>query len=176
MALPGDKSDLEAIQSIIRVNHAGEVAAKRIYDGQLSFLKDQEAKGIIELMSLQEQKHLDFFANEIKKRKVRPSVLLPFWSLAGYSLGALSGFLGTKASMLTTRAVEEVIEEHYSEQIKNLNDIDLREKIEKFCEEEVEHKNTASNYSGVKLNFVEKIGFNFLKSGCKAAIFIAKKL
>jgi ubiquinone biosynthesis monooxygenase Coq7 len=127
-------------------------------------------------MADQEQTHLLFFENEMVKRKVRPSILMPFWHIAGYALGVITAKMGSKAAMKCTEAVESVIDEHYSKQIALLNeqDKDLKNTIIKFREEEIEHKDTAIKYgsSGSEYQLLEMI----IKGGCKLAINLAKKI
>ena len=137
MPLPAAKANLD---EIIRVNHAGEYGAKRIYQGQLATIRDSKAKAQIEHMLAQELEHLDYFTAEIGKRGVRPTVLQPIWHLGGFALGAVTALMGKHAAMACTVAVESVIDEHYREQLATLsNEPVLQEKIEKFRAEEVEH-------------------------------------
>ena len=112
------------IEEFIRVDHAGERGAVKIYEGQLlalnTFVKDDSLKKTIEEMKVHEKEHCDFFENEIKKRKINPTKLLPLWDLLGVGLGFGSTLLGKKAAMLCTASVEEVIDEHYLNQINQL--------------------------------------------------------
>lgn len=133
------KSDLE---SMIRVNHAGEYGAVRIYEGQLAVLNGSPHYDKILHMKEQEEHHLETFDTYIKQRRVRPTALQPLWHVAGYAMGALSAALGEKAAMACTDAVESVIDEHYQDQLKELADSEpeLCATIEKFREEELEHQ------------------------------------
>ena len=108
------------IDEIIRVNHAGEFGAQQIYHGQMEFLRDEESVATISEMKKQEEKHFEYFKTEMTKRRVRPTILHPLWRVAGYTLGAATALMGKKAAMACTVAVEEVIEEHYQEQIEAL--------------------------------------------------------
>src|ERR1700722_3820126 len=118
--LPGDTVAVD-IDSMIRVDHAGEYGAKRIYEGQLAVLgKNPKLKKLIEHMAAQEQVHLDFFEKEIAARQVRPTALHPLWHVTGYALGALTARMGAEAAMACTVAVEEVISAHYADQLETL--------------------------------------------------------
>jgi len=143
--LPGDKTKEEIIESMIRVDHAGEYGATRIYAGQLAVLKCKESEKVIRHMADQEEVHLKEFSEMVGKRKVRPTVLLPLWHVAGYALGATTALLGEKAAMACTVAVEEVIDEHYSNQLELLgeDEADLKKTISKFRAEELEHRDMA---------------------------------
>ena len=105
------------IEEFIRVDHAGERGALKIYEGQLlalnTFVKNDKLKKTIEKMKIHEKEHRDFFENEIKKRNIAPTKFLPLWDLLGVSLGFGSTLLGKKAAMLCTASVEEVIDDHY---------------------------------------------------------------
>ena len=113
------------IEEFIRVDHAGERGAVKIYEGQLlalnTLVKDENLKKIIEEMKVHEKEHCEFFENEIKKRNITPTKLLPLWDLLGVGLGFGSTLLGKKAAMLCTASVEEVIDEHYQNQIDQLD-------------------------------------------------------
>ena len=108
------KVSKKKIEEFIRVDHAGERGAVKIYEGQLlalnTFVKDENLKKIIEDMKIHEKEHSEFFENEIKKRNFAPSKLLPLWDLLGVGLGFGSTLLGKKAAMLCTASVEEVID------------------------------------------------------------------
>jgi ubiquinone biosynthesis monooxygenase Coq7 len=144
-ALPGDPSPEEQLARMIRVNQAGEYGAKRLYDGQLAVLRGTAAEADIRHMAEQERKHLDFFNRAMVERRVRPTVLAPFWHVAGFALGAATALLGPKAAMACTEAVEEVIDAHYQAQAEKLGDRDpqLKAAIEEFRAEEVQHRDTA---------------------------------
>ena len=130
------------IARMIRVNHAGEYGAKRIYAGQLAVLGKSTCGDTLRHMATQEQEHLDYFAEEMKNRRVRPTALMPLWHIAGFALGAGTALLGEKAAMSCTVAVEAVIGGHYDGQEAELadeNEEDLQQKIHKFRAEEQEH-------------------------------------
>ncbi|MBN8827468.1 MAG: demethoxyubiquinone hydroxylase family protein [Sphingobacteriia bacterium] len=168
--LPGDLKPEEKIARILRVNHAGEFGAKRIYDGQLAVLKGHRK---ITHMANQELKHLEYFENEMRKREVRPSLLSPFWHIGGYLMGSVTALMGEKAAMACTEAVEDVIQEHYANQLEDLGEEepDLADKIKQFREEELEHHNEAIA-SGSR----ETIGYSILTSVIKITSKIAIKV
>ena len=120
------KTDQKILEGIIRVNHAGERGAIKIYEGQLLALgtikQDKNLRKIIEEMKEQEKEHLEYFEKEIQKRKVKPTYLLPLWHLMGISLGFGTALLGKKATMLCTASVEEVIEDHYENQLRKIGE------------------------------------------------------
>ena len=175
------KTDKKKIEQFIRVDHAGERGAIKIYEGQLlalnTFIKDEELKKIIEEMKEHEREHCNYFENEIKKRKIKPTRLLPFWDLIGVGLGFGSTMLGKKAAMLCTVSVEEVIDEHYSKQIEQLcnDEKKLKEKIIKFRNDELHHKNIAYDKGATKKG-IYSILDKMIKTGSKVAINLSEKI
>ena len=121
------KTNKKKLEEFIRVDHAGERGAIKIYEGQLLALntihKDDELKKTIEEMREHEREHCEFFENEIKKRNIKPTKFLPLWDLLGVGLGFGTTLLGKKAAMLCTASVEEVIDKHYKDQIDQLEDV-----------------------------------------------------
>ncbi len=144
-ALPSELSHKEKIARMIRVNHAGEYGAKRIYAGQLVVLGKSPCGDILRHMAQQEQEHLDKFSDMMVKSRVRPTALMPLWHVVGFALGAATALLGEKAAMACTVAVESVIDEHYAAQEVELSDDEqeLKQVINKFRAEEQEHHDTA---------------------------------
>ena len=175
------KIDKKRVEEFIRVDHAGERGAVKIYEGQLlalnSFVKDENLKRTIEEMKVHEKEHCEFFENEIKKRKIKPTKFLPLWDLLGISLGFGSTLLGKKAAMLCTASVEEVIDEHYQNQINQLGSYekDLKKKIIKFREDELHHKDIAYEKGATKKGFYS-IMDKIIKTGSKFAINISEKI
>ena len=175
------KTDKKIIEEIIRVDHAGERGAIKIYEGQLLALKtikqDEILKDKIEEMKEQEKKHLEYFEKEIQKRKIKPTSLLPLWDLMGVTLGFGTALLGKKAAMLCTASVEEVIEDHYQNQLQKLgnDEKDLKAKIEKFKEDEIEHKNMAYE-TGVTNKGFYSIMDKVIRTGSRIAITISEKI
>ena len=175
------KTNKDKIKEFIRVDHAGERGAIKIYEGQLlalnTFIKDEDLKKKIEEMKVHEKEHCDYFENEIKKRNIKPTKFLPLWDILGVSLGFGSTILGKKAAMLCTASVEEVIDDHYSNQIKQLNNDEkkLKEKIIKFREDELSHKDIAYDGGATKeglYGLLDKV----IKTSSKIAIAISEKI
>ena len=175
------KTKKNKIEEFIRVDHAGERGAIKIYEGQLlalnTVVKDEELKKKIEEMKIHEKEHADYFENEIKKRQIKPTKFLPLWDLLGVGLGFGSTILGKKAAMLCTASVEEVIDEHYQNQINQIgsDEKELRKKIIKFREDELNHKDIAYNEGATKdglYSILDKI----IKTGSKIAINISEKV
>jgi len=167
----------DQIEKFIRVNHAGEYGAGRIYAGQLAVLGRGKHGDILREMKAQEQVHLDEFSTLISQRRVRPTALLPLWQIAGFALGAATAAMGARAAMACTVAVEEVIDAHYSAQSEALADDEsaLRDTIEKFRGEELHHRdvalaNEAEQAPGYRLMTA------VIKAGCRAAIRISEKI
>ena len=175
------KLSRKKIEEFIRVDHAGERGAVKIYEGQLlalnTFVKDENLKKIIEDMKIHEKEHSEFFENEIKKRNITPTKLLPLWDLLGVGLGFGSTLLGKKAAMLCTASVEEVIDEHYLNQINQLDEDEkfLKNKITKFRQDELNHIDIAYKKGATKkgpYSILDKI----IKTGSKIAINISQKI
>ena len=175
------KTNKNIVEEFIRVDHAGERGAIKIYEGQLlalnTFVKNDNLKKKIEEMKVHEKEHCDYFEKEIKKRNIKPTKFLPLWDLLGVGLGFGSTILGKKAAMLCTASVEEVIDEHYLNQIKQLKDDEkkLKGKIIKFREDELHHKDIAYQEGATKKGvylFLDKI----IKTGSKIAINISEKI
>jgi len=175
------RTDKTKIEQFLRVDHAGERGAIKIYEGQLlalnTILKDEELKKTIKKMKDHEKEHLDFFNKEIKKRKIKPTKLLPLWDLLGVGLGFGSTIIGKKAAMLCTASVEEVIDEHYQNQINQLHSDEkkLKEKIIKFRDDEIHHKNIAYE-NGATKEGIYLILDKIIKTGSKFAINISEKI
>ena len=143
--LPGDPSPEDAVERMIRVDHAGEFGAVRIYEGQLAVLGHSAAGHVIREMAEQERRHLERFERLVRERRVRPTALSPLWHVAGYALGAASALLGERGAMACTVAVEEVIDEHYRRQAESLGEDEapLRKTIEEFRADELAHRDLA---------------------------------
>ena len=175
------KTDKNRVKEFIRVDHAGERGAIKIYEGQLlalnTLVKNDNLKKKIEEMKIHEKEHCDYFETEIKKRNIEPTKFLPLWDILGVGLGFGSTILGKKAAMLCTASVEEVIDEHYSNQIKELMDDEkkLKDKIIKFREDELHHRDIAYEEGATKkgmYSILDKI----IKTGSKIAINISEKI
>lgn len=173
------KSVQALISEIIRVNQAGEYGAKRIYQGQLDYTVDEKQASILKHMAEQEEKHLSFFNHYMVQNGIRPTALHPLWHVGGYMMGALTAKIHPQLAHACTMAVEDVIDQHYQEQIEKLSFFpeykDLKETIEQFKIEEQEHHHTAAVEGGddhPASPFVKKI----VGGITKAAIFLSKKV
>jgi ubiquinone biosynthesis monooxygenase Coq7 len=173
---PGSPVDIEAM---IRVDHAGEYGAVRIYEGQLAVLKRRGSAKVetIQHMADQEQRHLKAFDRLVNERRVRPTALEPVWRVAGFALGAATAAMGEKAAFACTAAVEEVIDEHYAAQIAQLEGKDERLKatVEDFRADEAAHRDEA-----LKQGAEEAPGYKLLsetiKAGCRLAIKLSERI
>ena len=176
-----EKTNKNKVEEFIRVDHAGERGAIKIYEGQLlalnTFVKDDNLKKTIQEMKAQEKEHCIYFENEIKRRNIKPTKLLPLWDLLSVGLGFGSTLLGKKAAMLCTASVEEVIDEHYEKQINQLKPDEkiLKEKIKKFRLDELHHKDIAYEKGATKKGLY-KILDRIIKTGSKVAINISEKI
>ena len=175
------KTNPKKLEEFIRVDHAGERGAIKIYEGQLlalnTIVNDEDLKKTINEMKKHEEEHCDFFENEINKRNINPTKFLPLWDLLGLGLGFGSTILGKKAAMLCTASVEEVIDEHYKNQINQLKSDEkiLKENIIKFRLDELHHKDIAYEKGATKKGLY-KILDKIIKTGSKVAINISEKI
>ena len=175
------KTNRKILEEIIRVDHAGERGAIKIYEGQLlalkTFKKNDKLKRKIEEMKEHEREHFEYFDNEIKKRNIEPTKLLPLWDLMGVTLGFGTAMLGEKAAMLCTASVEEVIDDHYKDQTYKLGDDEkeLKDKIIKFRQDELDHKEIAYENGATKkglFSILDKV----IKTSSRIAITISEKI
>ncbi|MBT3170977.1 MAG: demethoxyubiquinone hydroxylase family protein [Rhodospirillaceae bacterium] len=175
--LPGDPSPEEMIERILRVDHAGEYGAARIYDGQLAVLGRDAVAPVIREMAEAERKHLAAFDKLLVERRVRPTALAPFWHVAGFALGAGSALMGPRAAMACTAAVEEVIEEHYAAQVGKLGDdeAELRKTLVEFGAEETRHKEIGLAHEAEQAPGFEPISAA-VKRGTRLAIWLSERI
>ena len=175
------KTNKKKLEEFIRVDHAGERGAIKIYEGQLlalnTIVKNDDLKQIIGEMKKHEEEHSNFFEDEIERRNIKPTKFLPLWDLLGLGLGFGSTILGKKAAMLCTASVEEVIDEHYKNQIDQIevDEKNLKEKIIKFRQDELDHKDIAYEEGATKkglYSIMDKV----IKTGSKVAIKISEKI
>ena len=169
---PGAAPDTEAM---IRVDHAGEYGAVRIYEGQLAVLKNRASAQTIRHMAEQEQRHLKTFDKLVNDRRVRPTALEPVWRLAGFALGFGTALMGEKAAFACTAAVEEAIDEHYARQIADLGDRDpdLKRTVEDFRADEAAHRQTALD-NGAEQAPGYRLMSQAIKTGCRVAIKLSE--
>ncbi len=180
--LLGDLDKNELINRIIRVDHAGEYGAKRIYEGQLAILGDSNDGDVLREMAVAEERHLETFNKLIVERRVRPTALMPLWQVAGYALGVGTALLGREAAMACTVAIEEVIEEHYADQSAELNklpdkdaELALKKVIDEFREEEVQHRDIAlANEAEQAPGY--PILSSAIKTGSRLAIWLSERV
>lgn len=175
--LPGDLSPEEQIDRFVRVDHAGEYGATRIYAGQIAVLGRGHHGPTLQHMLEQEKVHRATFEDLIRARRVRPTALLPLWNVLGFALGAGTALLGSRAAMACTVAVEEAIDEHYQTQIEALpgEEAELKEVIEKFRQEELEHRDIGLA-NEAELAPAYRLLAGAIKRGCKAAIWASERL
>lgn len=181
LMMPGQGTGESRVHEMIRVNHAGEYGANRIYAGQLAVLG--QARGtarsaeLVQHMADQEKVHLAGFSRVMTERGVRPTALIPFWHVAGYALGAATALMGEKAAMACTEAVEEVIVEHYGDQEKELgkNEPELKAMISRYKAEEAEHQHTAID-EGSQQTPGYAVLSSAIKLGCRLAIRLSEKV
>ena len=175
------RTNKKILEEIIRVDHAGERGAIKIYEGQLlalkTFKQNEYLKKTIEEMKEHENEHYDFFNSEIKKRNIAPTKFLPLWDLMGVTLGFGTAILGEKAAMLCTASVEEVIGDHYKNQTYKLeeDEKELKEKIIKFREDELNHKDIAYESGATKEGLYGLLD-KLIKTSSSLAIKISEKI
>jgi 3-demethoxyubiquinol 3-hydroxylase len=174
--LPGDPPARDILARMIRVDHAGEYGARRIYDGQLRVLHRAPATPAIRHMAKQEERHLEAFDRMLVERRVRPTVLSPLWHVAGFALGAAAALMGERAAMACTEAVEEVIDEHYRRQIERLGtaEPELAATLAEFRADEMEHRDTARAQGAAEAPGYEAMT-TFIKVGTRAAIWLSTR-
>lgn len=169
------------LDKVIRVDHAGEYGADRIYAGQLAVLGKSSVGPLIKQMWEEEKHHRETFEKLIAENRVRPTVLLPFWNIAGFALGAGTALLGKEAAMACTVAVEDVIGDHYNSQIRELVEDNpekhkvLLETVKKFRDDELHHHDTGLQHDAEKAPFYNVLS-QAIKIGCKGAIWVSERI
>lgn len=163
---------------MIRVDQAGEYGATRIYAGQQAVLGPRHpAARTIARMQIQEERHLKHFDQMMAERGVRPTLLQPFWNVAGHGLGVITALMGPDAAMACTAAIETEIDAHYSEQLRALgeDDPDLSASIAEFQAEEVEHRDIAIA-AGAENALAYPLLSSLIRAGCRIAIGLSKRI
>jgi 3-demethoxyubiquinol 3-hydroxylase len=175
--LPGDPPADEIVRRMIRVDHAGEYGAARIYAGQLAVLGRSQAAPAIRRMAEQERRHLAAFDRLVVERRVRPTALSPLWHVAGWALGAATALLGERAAMACTAAVETVIDQHYQGQIEQLGASEpaLASSLDEFRRNEIEHRDTALAAGAEDAPAYELLSAA-IKAGSRLAIFLSTRI
>ncbi|MEA1072093.1 demethoxyubiquinone hydroxylase family protein [Sphingomonas sp. LY160] len=173
---PGDRRP--DVNSMLRVNQAGEYGATRIYAGQLAVLgRASPSAHQIARMAAQEERHLARFNHLLAERRVRPTLLQPFWNVAGFALGAATALMSEKAAMACTDAVETEIDKHYADQLIDLGETDpeLAADIRDFQAEELEHRETAREH-GAQDAIAYPVLTAAIRAGCRVAIELSKRI
>jgi ubiquinone biosynthesis monooxygenase Coq7 len=172
---PGDERP--DVDSMVRVDQAGEYGATRIYCGQLAVLGSHPASRPIARMQSQEERHLKTFDEMMVERGIRPTLLQPLWRAAGHVLGAATALMSPNAAMACTAAVETEIDRHYSDQLRALghDEPDLAGTIGRFRDEELEHRDTALA-AGAEDAFGYPILSSLIRAGCRIAIALSKRI
>lgn len=163
---------------MIRVDHAGEYGAVRIYAGQMAVMGARAPHSTeIAGMAEQEAEHKARFDRLIAERGVRPTLLQPVWSVAGFALGAATALIGPEAAMACTAAIETEIDRHYTQQLEDLGDEDpeLGAVIAQFRDEEREHRDAALA-AGAERAPAYPLLFHAIRLGCKAAIKLSERI
>lgn len=180
LPLPGEEYMQDEVSSMVRVDHAGEFSAARIYDGQLAVFGERHPlTPTIRHMADQEAEHLATFERIMGERNVRPTILNPIWNVASFALGAATALMGPRAAMACTAAVEEVIDEHYQSQRDLLDhwgvEAELNKTVKKFQADEVEHRDTAIDHGAEQTPGYGLLS-GVIKAGCRSAIWLSKKI
>ena len=178
--LPGDPAGKAMVDRIVRVDHAGEYGATRIYAGQLAVLgRNHPAAAEIRHMAAQEKRHLETFEKMIAERRVRPTALTPLWHVAGFAMGAATAMLGGAAAMACTVAVEETIDEHYAGQAAALEGLpeeaELKAVVEEFRADELEHRDTALAHGAESAPGYPVLSAA-VKAGSRLAIWLSERI
>jgi 3-demethoxyubiquinol 3-hydroxylase len=176
MRLAGDPAP--DVKAMIRVDHAGEYGASRIYAGQLAVMGDRaEISPEVARMATQEERHLRSFDHLMVKHGVRPTLLMPLWHAAGYALGVASALAGPKTAMAVTAAVETEIDRHYQAQRDALgeDEPELTGLIGDFQAEEVEHRHVAIAH-GAEQSPGYPLLSAVIRAGCRTAIRLSERI
>ena len=175
--LPGDAPRADEIARMLRVDHAGEYGAVRIYAGQLAVLGHTKSGEVVRRMAAQEQRHLDAFDKLLPAHRVRPTALAPLWHVAGFALGAASALIGERAAMACTVAVEEVIDEHYANQVERLGpgEASLKATLEEFRRDEIAHRDEAVAHGAHEAPAYPLLSAA-IKTGSRLAIWLSTRI
>ena len=175
--LPGEPAGRALVERVLRVDHAGEYGAKRIYDGQLAVLRNSKYADAIREMADTEAEHLAWFDQALNVASARPTALHPIWHVAGYALGAATAMMGPAAAMACTVAIEEAIDEHYQRQEAALgaHERSLKSAIKRFHAEELHHRDTALAH-GAENAPGYRIMKQAIKTGCRVAIWLSERV
>lgn len=177
LPLPGDLPAKAELARMLRVDHAGEFGAQRIYAGQISVLGNSRLGDEIRHMAAQEDEHFEAFERLLPQERVRPTALRPIWHVVGFALGAVTARMGEQAAMACTVAVEEVIVEHYARQIERIRDTrpDIAKLLQKFKDEEDEHREIGLA-NDAELAPAYQLLRRVIRAGSKGAIWLSKRV
>lgn len=181
LSRPGQGASRRRRAEILRVDHAGEYAAVHIYRAQRAVFEGRAGKASIaadmEEMRGQEQVHLERFQALLAAERVQPTVMTPVWRLAALALGAGTALIGEKAAHACTEAVESVIEEHYADQIAEIQDRDpaLAAELTQFREEELAHHDHAVEHGSRDAPAYQLLSA-VIKAGCRVAIKVSERV
>lgn len=168
----------DALASFLRVDHAGELAATKIYEGQLSVLSHSSISPVLKKMKSQEEQHLSYFNDMLEKNDIYPTLLNPVWEKLSFGLGVTTALMGKKAAMACTIAVEEVIEQHYKKQLDTLPTSapeEVRNVIQECYLDEIDHKEEAEDHDGREAKGYSTLS-RAIKLGCKTAIWLSERI
>jgi ubiquinone biosynthesis monooxygenase Coq7 len=174
LALPGDKA--ANVHSMVRVNHAGELAAVKICEGQMAAYDSSDLSVVtsIEHTIEHELEHLRYFKDKIRAG-MKSTVMLPLWDRISYALGYIAGKFGATGIAICTYAVEREIAAHYTEQLEVLPAGELRNAVQKFYDDEVGHRDGAAQFLA-DIGFVGNTVAALISFGCRVAIEISKRV
>ncbi|MCJ1454908.1 hypothetical protein MMC28_005261 [Mycoblastus sanguinarius] len=190
---PLSKAQQQFLDSALRVNQAGELAATLIYNAQTPPITraHPHLRPLMHHMYSQEAGHFDTFNHLLARHRIRPTAMYPVWQAAASVLGWGTGLMGKEASMACTEAVETEIGGHYNWQVRVLLGWvkEMEEKGEEIGEEVRELVSTLKRIRDEELEHLdEAVGegakeakpYEFLnrviRSGCKGAIWISERV
>ena len=179
-ARPGAAGVSARMAEILRVDHAGELAAVHIYRGHRAVFeaagKTAAAARMAELEA-HEATHLARFETLLTDGRVRPTLLAPVWRAAAFTLGVGTGLIGETAAHACTEAVENVIEAHYASQIAELapREPALAAELAAFRDDELRHRDEAVAEGAGEAPLHGLLSL-VIRAGCRAAIAISERL
>jgi 3-demethoxyubiquinol 3-hydroxylase len=147
-----DLTPMERAQSarLMRVNHAGEVAAQALYQGQALTARDTKVKVAMQHAAAEEQDHLAWCGQRIGELGGRTSLLNPLWYLGSLGLGALAGAMGDRVSLGFVAETEAQVESHLHDHLQKISVKDRRSRaiLEQMKHEEAQHGQNAAELGG----------------------------
>jgi ubiquinone biosynthesis monooxygenase Coq7 len=139
--------------ALMRVNHAGELAAQALYHGQALVARSVSTRAMLLSAARSESDHLAWCEARLKELAARPSLLNPLWYAGSFTIGALTGLLGDRASLGFVAETERQVEGHLDEHLGRLPASDTRSRaiLETMRSEEIAHGAAASAAGGPRL-------------------------